>query len=223
MTEPSASLGSLNRFTQNDFTGGQNEEVADTLLAVSESPRAHNLRLDKQGVLRPVEGKKKVFANDFSSTGVLGLHGYYKSDGTRKLIFAVDDKILESSLKTDIDYDTQAEFETGSSGEFTSTSISPGYLVINVPSGSVDFDVDYDYTAQADFDLGTLERVASDVSPGYVVLSSSNVDIAYLENTSSELNTGTLENLTATANASLALDTGSDTWNDYYGKEWGDM
>jgi len=221
--EPKAMIGTVNRFTQDDFTGGQNEEQSDTLLATSESPSAKSIRLDKLGVLRPAQGRKKVFTNNFSNNGVKGLHGYYKSDGSKTLLFAVDDKILESDLKTNVLYDTQSDFEGGTLGEFTSTTISPGYMVVDVPSGSVDIDISYDYNSQSDFEGGSLTYINTDVSPGSIVIASLGEDYSVLEDTVSELESGTLDNVSVSVQASLGLDIGLGTWSDYSSRDWSEM
>lgn len=76
-----------------DFSGGRNSTISPSLLNANESPTAERVSFDQKGTIRPHWGRKKRYANPFSSSPVTGLGEYRKSNGTTRLLIGNGDKI----------------------------------------------------------------------------------------------------------------------------------
>lgn len=92
-----------------DLSGGRNSRASEFLVGNNESPDDLNLVAKTVGAIQRRDGSQELFGAAVSSHPVLGLHAFYKSDGSKYIIFGTGDELWYY----DKDANTQTRISTG--------------------------------------------------------------------------------------------------------------
>ena len=137
-----------------DLSGGQKTAISSTLLKDKEMQKAENVSFSLRGAIKLREVFKNRYDTTFSSRGIAGLGGFFKTDGTTRLVMAVDDKLYYDKPHYEKRYSEQHEFEEGITT----------YLSLVDPVGSMVLDAEgaiesysKTFNLEADFDEGTYD------------------------------------------------------------------
>ena len=115
-----------------DFSGGQNTTVSPSLLNANEAVEAVNMSLMQKGTITARQGRRKRYNVAFGSVPVTGLGGYYKKDGTSRLVVAAGDKVYADEPYMGTKWTTRQDYETGTVGEQTDVATVSGEMRVNV-------------------------------------------------------------------------------------------
>lgn len=97
-----------------------------TTLSKYDLAKAENVQYTLQGKIEPRPGQRKRFATDFDSNPVKGIGGYYKSDGTTRLVFASGTTLYVDNPHVSFVYDSQTDWQQSKAYTNLDTSSSPG-------------------------------------------------------------------------------------------------
>jgi len=128
---------------------GLNERDEITAMEDNEARVAKNVYVDK-GTLRKRNGYTTV-GDDVGNNRILGLHGYYKTDGTKELLMATGSTVYKlvgstwTSIKTGLTADTPMYFETANNQVYMTNGVDTvqrydGNSVVDdtaVPKGTI--------------------------------------------------------------------------------------
>jgi hypothetical protein len=121
-----------------DFSGGLNTTISPSLLNNNEAQKAVDVSFEQKGTIIPRKGRRKRYDVNFNSNPCTGIAGYYKKDGTSRLLIASGDKLYSDEPHIDTKYTTQADFEQGEKSTTLSTSKTSGSVVFDVIKPVVD-------------------------------------------------------------------------------------
>jgi len=185
-------------FKLRDLSGGQRTAISSTLLKDEplEYQKAENVSFSFRGALKLRETLKDRYSSDISTEGILGFGSLYKTDGTSRLVIAVEDKLYYDSPHYEVGYYTQAQWETGTL-LYLSASDTPGWLVIDTTGAPASLLEEYNDATS--FDTGTHYYTQVNAS-GYLE--------AAIPNQINETKTNTID-FVGTYNDDIAVEDGS--------------
>lgn len=115
-----------------DFSGGQNTTVSPSLLNDNEAVEATNMSLLQKGTITVRKGRRKRYAVNFGTKPVTGLGGYYKRDGTARLVVSTGENLYADEPYLGTKYDTQEDFASGTVGQHVDIATTPGDMKLAV-------------------------------------------------------------------------------------------
>ena len=94
-----------------DFSSGLNTTISPALLNKNEAQLAEDVSFEQKGTIVPRRGRRKRYETPFSTSPVTGIAGYFKSDGTSRLVVATGDKVYADEPHMEYKWTTQADWE----------------------------------------------------------------------------------------------------------------
>ncbi len=108
-----------------DRFDGLNTEHAVTI-SETELAKAENVQYTLQDKIKPRPGQSKRFTTDFDTSPVKGMGGYYKSDGTTRLVMAAGTSLYVDTPHVSFAYDSQTDWQKSGVYSNLDTVSSPG-------------------------------------------------------------------------------------------------
>lgn len=198
-----------------DLSGGQKSAQIPTLLKDKEAQLAKNVSFSLRGAVKLRDVYQNRYSSSFASKGVIGLGSLFKSDGTSRLLVAVEDKLYYDKPHFTKRYDDQATWEEGTV-TYISTTDTPGKLVLGDTS-SAPTTITKLYNDMTTFSLGTFENTAV-VNDALEITDPPPLEKIYTEDSDF---TGSGVNVDI-ANGGIQLH-GVTTWEGYESNTWDEL
>lgn len=135
-----------------DLSGGQVSAVSSISLRNKEAQMARNTTFNLRGALQLRKGFRKRYAASIGESAILGIGTLYKSDGTSRLVVAVDDRLYYDKPHYAYEFDTADDFNRGTMKWANTTSV-PGSLTYD--STGAPLDIVTTYEDEDGFNSGT--------------------------------------------------------------------
>lgn len=175
-----------------DFSGGMNNAIRPSMLNDNESVLLQSYSLDEKGTLYPIKGRKKRYADGAIANPVNGIGAYHRSDGVSRLLIGARDKLYVDTPRQVEEFDSQADWETGSLERIDTTTTPGDIKPLLTPFTKTE-------TSQADFSAGVLTNVVA-TAGGDLVLAKEGTNFSETDTLTADFN-GTHSNTEAIDNA----------------------
>ena len=114
-----------------DFSLGLNNQVSAYLIDDKELADVQNFHYDERGTLTKRMGYAARYGSAFATNAVRGLYNFRLSNGTSFLLAAADDKVFYEAQSFQANYDTKADWDTGTL-DAVSSATTPGDIVLEI-------------------------------------------------------------------------------------------
>ena len=114
-----------------DFSLGLNTTISGSLLGKNEAQVADDISFEQKGTIVPRKGRRKRYSSPFNTAPSTGIAGYYKNDGTARLVVSSGDSLYYDTPHMSHKWTTKGEFEKAgtSRSALVSTTDTEGSLV----------------------------------------------------------------------------------------------